>query len=250
MKLQNTKHAPGFEIKDLTLLRKGKTVLRGVNLEVRPNQVVCLLGPSGSGKSSLLRCLNRLSEPPPGSVFYDGRDVTKMDVLELRRQMGFVFQQVAMFSGSVAHNLAYGPSLQQQELPADEVRRLLELADLPPEFAGRDSVQLSGGQAQRVALARCLATKPQALLLDEPTSALDPSAIRKIEETVLKLRKTLGLTVLWVTHDPEQACRVGDWIYLLVDGQVADQGQPEHLLSEGSEHLTAAFAAGELEGSS
>jgi ABC-type proline/glycine betaine transport system ATPase subunit len=249
MEDHNSIHAPNIEIKNLTLMRQGKNVLQEVNLQVLPNQVVCLLGPSGSGKSSLLRCLNRLSEPPPDSVFYNQKDVTQVDVLELRRKMGFVFQKIALFPGSVAHNLAYGPSLNSEKLDSEEIQRLLSLVDLSLDFADRDSSQLSGGQAQRVALARCLATQPQALLLDEPTSALDPSATRKVEETVLKLRETLMLTVLWVTHDPDQACRVADWIYLLVDGKVADQGDPEHLLSEGSQHLTAAFAAGELEGS-
>jgi ABC-type proline/glycine betaine transport system ATPase subunit len=235
-----------FEIKHLSLTRQGHPALNDVCAEVMPGEVVCLLGPSGSGKSSLLRCLNRLTSPPPNTVFRKGEDITQMDVLTLRRQVGMVFQQVALFPGAVGDNVAHGPSLQGETVSQMEIERLLALADLPPELAERDSQELSGGQAQRVALARALATNPSALLLDEPTSALDPAATRNIEATLLKLRDSLGLTILWVTHDPEQARRVADRVYLLVDGRIADEGDPRHLLRPGSQHLTALFAAGEL----
>lgn len=241
--------APSFSIKNLSLDRKGIGVLYDVTMDVPPNKTVCLLGPSGSGKSSLLRCLNRLTEPPAKSVFIDDRDVTSLEILALRRRVGFVFQQVAMFPGTVAENIAYGPGLQHKPLPEEEIERLLALADLPNGFGERDSGQLSGGQAQRVALARSLATRPEALLLDEPTSSLDPSATRSVEETVIKLRASLGLTVLWVTHNADQARRIADWVYLLVDGAIVDQGDPAHVLDPDSSHLTAAFAAGKIQGS-
>lgn len=235
-----------FEITHLSLTRQGQPALDDVSVHVAPGEIVCLLGPSGSGKSSLLRCLNRLTSPPPSTIFLNGADITQMDVLALRRQAGMVFQRVALFPGTVADNVAYGPALQAQALTSTEIDRLLALADLPPELCDRDSQTLSGGQAQRVALARSLATNPSAMLLDEPTSALDPAATRKIEATMLNLRQTLGLTILWVTHDPEQARRVADRVYLLVDGRIADKGDPRHLLRPGSQHLTALFAAGEL----
>jgi ABC-type sulfate/molybdate transport systems ATPase subunit len=237
-----------FDVSHLSLDRQDQPVLRDVSCYVAPGEIVCLLGPSGSGKSSLLRCLNRLTSPPPNTVFIDNQDITRMDVLDLRRRVGMVFQQVALFPGTVADNIAYGPGLQEQTLAAGEIVHLLELADLPAELANRDSQELSGGQAQRVALARALATNPAAMLLDEPTSALDPAATRHVESTMLKLRQQLGLTVFWVTHDAEQARRVADRVYLLVDGRIADEGDPNHLLRPGSQHLTAIFAAGELEG--
>jgi ABC-type sulfate/molybdate transport systems ATPase subunit len=237
-----------FDVSQLSLDRQGQPVLRDVSCYVAPGEIVCLLGPSGSGKSSLLRCLNRLTSPPPNTVFIGDEDITRMDVLALRRHVGMVFQQVALFPGTVADNVAYGPSLQGETLPDEEIARLLELADLPVDLAGRDSQELSGGQAQRVALARALATRPAAMLLDEPTSALDPAATRHVESTMLKLRQRLGLTVFWVTHDAEQARRVADRVYLLVDGRIVDEGDPHHLLRPGSQHLTAIFAAGELEG--
>lgn len=235
-----------FEIRHLSLTRAGQDVLRDVSLQVAPGEIVCLLGPSGGGKSSLLRCLNLLTEPPPGTVFLDGQDVTTLAVTALRRRVGMVFQQAALFPGTVADNLAYGPALQQITLSPAEIAELLSLASLEPELTSQPADTLSGGQAQRVALARALANQPEALLLDEPTSALDPAATRHIEEAVLKLRQTLGLTVLWVTHNVDEARRVADRVYLLLEGQVADEGTPEHLLRPGSHHLTATFAAGEL----
>ena len=238
---------PTIRINELTMFRSQRQVLNGVTMTVNSGEIVCLLGPSGSGKSSLLRCVNRMAEPPVGTVFLDDVDVTTMDVLHLRRQVGMVFQQVALFPGTVADNVGYGMALQKQTLSPNDIAHLLHLADLPPELAAQDSHALSGGQAQRVAIARALATKPSALLLDEPTSALDPASTRHVEETILKLRQTLGLTVLWVTHNPDQARRVADRVILLVNGRLEDEGTPEHLFREGSTHLAATFAAGELE---
>lgn len=245
----NNISARHFEINHLSLSRQGQMVLNDVCCHIALGEIVGLLGPSGSGKSSLLRCLNRLTSPPPKTIFLSGEDITEMDVLTLRRQVGMVFQRVALFPGTVADNVTYGPGLQGQTLTSDDIERLLALADLPPDLANRDSQELSGGQAQRVAFARSLATNPSAMLLDEPTSALDPAATRNVEATLLKLRQTLGLTILWVTHDPEQARRVADRVYLLVKGRIADEGDPNHLLRPGSQHLTALFAAGELGGS-
>jgi len=238
---------PTIRINELTMVRSQRQVLDGVTMTVNSGEIVCLLGPSGGGKSSLLRCVNRLAEPPVGTVFLDDADVTTMDVLHLRRHVGMVFQEVSMFPGSVAENVGYGMALQKRQLSSEQLSHLLNLADLPPEIAEQDSHALSGGQAQRVAIARALATEPSALLLDEPTSALDPAATKHVEETMLKLRETLGLTVLWVTHNPDQAKRVADRVVLLVNGRLEDEGTPEHLFREGSTHLAATFAAGDLE---
>jgi len=235
-----------IRIKNLKLTRNQQPVLNGVHMAIGAGEVVCLLGPSGSGKSSLLRCINRLTEPPPATIYLSGSDVTTIDVLTLRRRVGMVFQQVSLFPGTVAQNVSYGLDLQDETPSTKDIARLLALADLPPSFAEQDSQSLSGGQAQRVAIARALATEPSALLLDEPTSALDPAAMHHIEETMLKLRQELGLTLLWVTHLPEQAQRIADRIYLLVNGRVEDEGAPEHLFGPGSKRLAAVFAAGEL----
>ena len=239
--------APKFVLQHLNLsLPNGAALLHDISLEMPAGSVTAIIGPSGSGKSSLLRCLNRLWEPPPASIFLDGRDITAVDVLRLRRQVGMLFQSAALFEGSVAANIGYGPGLQGTRLGEDEIEDLLQMAGLPPGMASKAVDQLSGGQAQRVALARALANRPEVLLLDEPTSALDPAATRKIEHTILKLRDTLNLTVVWVSHAFEQVARTADRIVLLVDGRVAETGDAPHLLSGSRHHLIDDFAAGRL----
>lgn len=236
-----------FIIQRLSLkLPNGATILHDISLEIPAGSVTAVIGPSGSGKSSLLRCLNRLWEPPPGSIFIDGGDITAMDVLLLRRRVGMLFQAPALFEGTVADNIAYGPALQGRRLASQEIAELLQMASLDAGLAEKPVDQLFGGQAQRVSLARTLANQPDVLLLDEPTSALDPAATRKIESTIRNLRDTLNLTVLWVSHAFEQVERTADRIVLLVDGRVAETGDAGHLLSGVHHHLIDDFAAGKL----
>jgi ABC-type methionine transport system ATPase subunit len=236
-----------FIIQRLSLkLSNGAAILHDISLEIPAGSITAVIGPSGSGKSSLLRCLNRLWEPPPGSIFIDGGDITAMNVLLLRRRVGMLFQTPALFEGTVADNIAYGPGLQGRRLTSQEVAELLQMAGLDAGLAEKPVDQLSGGQAQRVSLARTLANQPDVLLLDEPTSALDPAATRKIESTIRNLRDTLNLTVLWVSHAFEQVERTADRIVLLVDGRVAETGDAGHLLSGVHHHLIDDFAAGKL----
>lgn len=237
-----------IEFRDLSLQRGGQKVLRHVNGYVSRGEIVCLLGPSGGGKSSLLRCVNRLLEPPPGSLFVDGQDVLTLDVIRLRRRVGMLLQQPHLFPGTVAENVAYGPRLRSESMSQARLDEILHMAGLSAGFAGSPSDQLSGGEGQRVAIARALANEPEILLLDEPTSALDPAATFHVEDTVGRLRASLGLTVLWVSHDTNQARRVADRIYLLVGGAVADEGDPEVVFQDGDDRLAMAFAQGRLTG--
>ena len=235
-----------IEVRNLSLRRGQQSVLCDASIEVAKAEIVCLLGPSGGGKSSLLRCVNRLLEPPPGTVFIHRQDVVGQDVIALRRRVGMLLQTAHLFPGTVADNVAYGPRLRNETLPETRVAELLTMAGLGPSFAAHPADQLSGGEGQRVAIARALATEPEVLLLDEPTSALDPAATHHVEETILSLRERLALTVLWVSHDTAQTRRVADRVYLLVDGAVVDEGTPAHLFRDGSRHLSAAFAEGRL----
>lgn len=238
---------PKFNIQHLDLrLPSGAALLHGISLEIPAGRITAVIGPSGSGKSSLLRCLNRLWEPPSGSIYLDGDDITAMDVLALRRRVGMLFQSAALFDGTVADNLAYGPALQGQNLTPHRTGELLQLAGLDAATAAKHTHRLSGGQAQRVALARALANQPEVLLLDEPTSALDPAATRKVEDTLLGLRDRFGLTLVWVSHAFAQVERTADRIVLLVEGRVAEAGDAQHLLSGVHHHLIDDFAAGKL----
>ena len=234
-----------IRIEKLSLERGGSQVLHDISLNIQQSEVLVIIGASGSGKSSMLRCLNRLDVPSSGSIFLDNKDIATLDPLQLRRRVGMVFQKAVAFEGTVADNIGYSASLLSQSLPRQKVISLMQQAALEPEFIDHDAQQLSGGQEQRLAIARTLATQPDILLLDEPTSALDPIATHKIEETLLALRETTGLTLIWVSHSVEQARRVADRVLLLEDGKISRLDEMATLLDpqNGDPHVLA-FAQG------
>src|SRR3954452_17971804 len=193
---------PLFLLEQVTLTRAGAHVLQDVNAAI-PAGASCVAGPSGLGKSTLLRLLDRLVDPDAGTVRYRGPDVREYDPLALRRQVCLVPQLPAPLEGTVADNVLYGVRLVGGDA---DVPRLLELSGLDPGFADRDASQLSVGEQQRVMLARALALDPEVLLLDEPTSALDETARDEIERTLLELRERVSIVL--VTHDGSQADRL------------------------------------------
>jgi putative ABC transport system ATP-binding protein len=194
----------------------GRTpVLRDVDIRVPARGITALAGPSGSGKSTLLRLANRLLVPDLGTVSYRGVDVATMQPPMLRRRLGMVFQRPSPFPGTVRDNLAAG----DPELTDDAGLTLLKQVGLEPDFLVRDATELSGGQLQRMCLARALATRPEGLLLDEPTAALDPTARHGLEQLARELAGG-GMPLVWVTHDIDQLRRVADTVVLLSDGGV------------------------------
>jgi putative ABC transport system ATP-binding protein len=195
--------------------RGGRTVLHDISLSI-PAGATALLGPSGSGKSSLLRLLNRLAEPDSGEVRFRGDPVASLDVLELRREAVLVPQLPAPLPGTVADNVRYGPQLCGREA---EVEECLARAGLDPSYAEREASQLSVGEQQRVMLARALALEPEVLLLDEPTSALDETARQGVERTLAELARS-GVAMVLVTHDRGQAERITSRVLELRDGRV------------------------------
>jgi putative ABC transport system ATP-binding protein len=217
---------PLFELDDVSLERAGEPVLRGLHTRL-PEGSTCVAGPSGSGKSTLLRLLNRLADPLSGSVRYRGADVRERDVLELRREVSLVPQLPALLQGTVEENIRFAARLAGRE---PEIPSLLALTGLDPGFADRDAARLSVGEQQRAMLARGLAAEPRVLLLDEPTSALDAAARDAIEATVTALRKRLEVDVVLVTHDPEQARRMADWVVRMDAGRAVGQGPADEML--------------------
>lgn len=182
------------------------------------------MGPSGAGKTSLLRCINRLEEPDGGRVLLDGEDIRSLDPTELRKRVGMIFQTPVLFEGGVRANLAYG----LDGVPDHEVASALESAGLSASFLERESPALSVGQAQRVCIARALVRSPEALILDEPTSALDLKATARIEELLVSLAHN-GLTIIVVTHDLPQARRIATEALLLDEGRVVAAGTPDEV---------------------
>lgn len=205
------------------------SVVTDISLDVYHGEMLGIVGASGSGKSSLLRLLNRLDEPTSGTVFLDGQDYRQFPPRELRRRVGMVTQRPFLFPGNVAGNIRFGP-LQRGEVVADEdIARLLERVGLPG-FAGREVANLSGGEQQRVSLARALANRPEIVLLDEPTSALDEQAKMGVEQLICSLVKDTSLTCVMVTHDRDQARRMCDRVALLEAGRLIQQGKPAEVL--------------------
>ena len=216
-----------FELRDVGLARGGRRVLDSVSVGM-PTGATAVVGPSGSGKSTLLRLLNRLADPDTGSISYRGRPLAGYDPLELRRRVSLVPQLPALLDGTVGWNIAYAARLAGAD-PDDG--RCLRLAGLDLGFAERDVGRLSVGEQQRAMLARALAQRPEVLLLDEPTSALDHPARDAIEATLAELRRELEISLVVVSHDPEQARRLGEWVVRVEDGTAVASGPLEEVLA-------------------
>jgi len=216
-----------FELRDVSLTRGGRRVLDSVGAAV-PEGATAIVGPSGAGKSTLLRLLNRLADPDEGSIAYSDRLLGSYDPLALRREVSLVPQLPALLEGTVGSNLAYAARLAGRDANAE---RCLRLAGLDPGFAGRDVAKLSVGEQQRAMLGRALAQEPSVLLLDEPTSALDHAARDAIETTLARLREELEISLVLVSHDLEQARRLGEWVVRMEEGRVVDAGPLEEVLA-------------------
>jgi len=215
-----------FRVERLSLAYPGRRgqapaqVLTDISVDVDRGGALTLVGPSGSGKSSLLRCLNRLEEPTAGMVMFDGRSITAWDPRELRRRAALVLQTPVLFEGSVRDNLSLRASKVVLDFSEGRLRETLAEVGLEGAVLDRDAATLSGGEKQRVTIARALLREPQALLLDEPTSALDPPNATLVIDTVCRLRQTRGLTIVVVTHSPELVRQLGGALLYLVKGRV------------------------------
>ena len=207
----------------------GKTILSDISFDVVTNDLLGIVGASGSGKTSLLRLLNRLDEPTSGKVYIDGQDYRQLPPRELRRRVGMVTQRPFLFPGDVASNLRFGPTQRGETVPDEEIARLLERVGMPG-FAGSEVSVLSGGEQQRVSLARALANRPEVLLLDEPTSALDEESKLGIEELIGSVVRDHGLTCVMVTHDRDQARRMCNRAILLEAGHLMRSGTAVEVL--------------------
>jgi putative ABC transport system ATP-binding protein len=206
-----------------------KVLVEDVSFSLTRGEILAVVGPSGAGKSSLLRLLNRLDEPTEGAVFVEGTDYRTISPRELRRKVGMVTQRAFLFPGTVAQNIAFGPTQRGEEISRERIERLLSDVGLPG-YADRDVSNLSGGEAQRVSLARSLANSPVVLLLDEPTSALDDTAKSAVEALILGVVRQSQLTCVIVTHDIQQARRFADHALLLEQGFVKQIGRVQEVL--------------------
>jgi osmoprotectant transport system ATP-binding protein len=233
---------------DVHFLHEGRAaILRGVTLAVNRGETVALVGRSGAGKSTLLRLVNRMLTPSAGRVTVEDRDTREWDAIRLRRQVGYVIQDVGLFPHmTIGENVAVVPRLEGWPEPriADRTRELLDLVGLPPaEFAGRRPNQLSGGQRQRVGVARALAIDPPILLMDEPFGALDPVTRAEVRNEFTDLKKRLRTTVLVVTHDIAEAFALGDRVGVLDAGALIAFDTPAQIAASRDARVRALIDA-------
>ncbi len=220
-------------------------ILDRLSFEIKEGEFVVLIGPSGCGKTTTLKTINRLIEPDEGEIYIDGQNISKANPVELRRTIGYVIQQIGLFPNmTVEQNIAVVPKLLKypKEKWQPIVRELLELVDMPYEQnAHKYPSELSGGQQQRIGVLRALAASPPIVLMDEPFGALDPITRDSLQEEVKKLQKKLKKTIVFVTHDMEEALRMADTIVFMNHGQIVQMASPEEMLSHPADDTIRGF---------
>lgn len=243
-----------FEVKGLDLYYGQFKALKNIEMNINKNEITALIGPSGCGKSTFLKTLNRMNDLEEGvriegKILLDGQDIfNDMDAISLRQKVGMVFQQPNPFPKSIYDNIAYGPRLQgiRSKVELDEiVERSLRAAAIWDEVKDRlkkSALGMSGGQQQRLCIARALAVSPEVLLMDEPTSALDPISTNKIEELAVELKK--DYTIIMVTHNMQQAARISDKTAFFLLGEMIEYGDTEELFSMPKDKRTEDYITG------
>lgn len=219
--------------------------VHNVNLHIREGELVTLIGPSGSGKTTTMKMINRLIEPSGGTILINGKPVSEHNVVELRRNIGYVIQNIGLLPHmTLAENIAIVPKMQKWDKSRYEARvdELLTLVGLnPAQYRNRYPAELSGGQQQRIGVIRALAADPAIVLMDEPFSALDPISREQLQDEVLRLQQTLHKTIVFVTHDIDEAIKMGDRICIMNQGQIVQMDTPENILRHPADEFVSAF---------
>jgi osmoprotectant transport system ATP-binding protein len=223
----------------------GFQALKNINLQFREGDLNVLIGPSGCGKTTTMKLLNRLIQPSSGKITVSGKDISKIDPVTLRRSMGYVIQSIGLFPHmSIAANVGVVPKLLKWDNKKTE-RRVDELLDMvgldPDTYRSRYPTELSGGQQQRIGVIRALAAEPDIILMDEPFSALDPISREQLQDDIIRLQQELKKTIVFVTHDMDEAIKIADHIVLMKDGVVVQQGKPDHILRHPTNEFVKSF---------
>lgn len=222
----------------------GAVVLQDISLTVETGEILILIGPSGCGKTTTMRMINRLIEPTSGTIRINGEDIERFNPVELRRNIGYVIQSVGLFPHmTIGENISVVPSLKgsNQADCQEKALNLLELVGLPADYLNRYPRELSGGQQQRVGVARALAADPDIILMDEPFGALDPITRGNLQDELLRLQKEVRKTIVFVTHDMDEAIKLGDRIAILKDGQILQVDTPEQLMTNPAHGFVETF---------
>lgn len=229
-----------------------RIILDHINFEINKGEFVVLIGPSGCGKTTTLKMINRLIQPNGGEIFIDGRNIKTVDPVELRRTIGYVIQQIGLFPNmTVEQNISVVPKLLKysKEKCHERVIELLEMVDMPyDEYAKKYPSELSGGQQQRIGVLRALAGSPPIVLMDEPFGALDPMTRTVLQDEVKKLQKKLNKTIVFITHDMDEALRMADVIVFMNEGKIVQMAPPEELLRNPSSDIIKRFMGKRVNG--
>lgn len=216
-----------------------------LDLHIRENEFFVLIGPSGCGKTTTLKMINRLIDSSDGSIFIGDKKITDYDIHELRWNIGYVLQQIALFPHmTIAENIAIVPELKKwdKELIQSRIDELLDMVGLDPGvYRDRKPAELSGGQQQRIGVARALAADPRIILMDEPFSALDPISREKLQNDMLHLKRTINKTIVFVTHDIREAFKLGDRICMMKEGRALQVGTPDEILQSPADPFVREF---------
>ena len=237
-----------IEYKHVALRYTDKDILKDVNLRIEAGEFMVLVGPSGSGKTTMIKMINRLLEPTDGNIYMDGKRIKDYDERELRLSTGYVLQAIALFPNlTVAENIALIPEMKGwgKERVASKTVELLEKVGLPAsDYADRKPHELSGGEQQRIGIVRAIIAEPRILLMDEPFSALDAISRKQLQALTKELHKEFGMTTIFVTHDTDEALKLGDRIAVLQEGEIVQVADPETILAQPANDFVADLFGG------
>ena len=237
-----------IEYKHVALRYTEKAILKDVNLRIEDGEFMVLVGPSGSGKTTMIKMINRLLEPTDGNIYMDEKRIKDYDERELRLSTGYVLQAIALFPNlTVAENIALIPEMKgwSKERIASKTVELLEKVGLPAsDYADRKPHELSGGEQQRVGIVRVMIGEPKILLMDEPFSALDAISRKQLQALTKDLHKEFGMTTIFVTHDTDEALKLGDRIAVLEEGEIVQVADPKTILAQPANDFVADLFGG------
>ena len=237
-----------IEYKNVALRYTDKDILKDVNLRIEAGEFMVLVGPSGSGKTTMIKMINRLLEPTDGNIYMDGKRIKDYDERELRLSTGYVLQAIALFPNlTVAENIALIPEMKGwgKERVASKTVELLEKVGLPAsDYADRKPHELSGGEQQRIGIVRAIIAEPRILLMDEPFSALDAISRKQLQALTKDLHKEFGMTTIFVTHDTDEALKLGDRIAVLQEGEIVQVADSKIILVKPANDFVADLFGG------
>lgn len=221
-----------------------KKAVNNLNLQIEKGEFICFIGPSGCGKTTSMKMVNRLIEPTEGRILIDGKDIMKQNRVQMRREIGYVIQQIGLFPHmTISENITLVPKLLQwsKEKRRERAAELIKLVNLPEEYLDRYPQELSGGQQQRIGVLRALASNPPLILMDEPFGALDPITRDGLQEEFKDLQKRLGKTIVFVTHDMDEAIKLADRIVIMKDGEIVQVDTPDEILRNPANEFVESF---------